>query len=658
MIGLFAAGVLLAQGQAVRGVVLDGVVGSPVVAALVSVRDASSRTDPAGRFALPARLGDTLRVRRIGYREARVVIDGDSLVVALAAVAATLGAVRVADRADLGHVSAARSVTDIRERGIASLPEALAAMPFVSSRGAHGESTLSLRGARPEQVLVLIDGMPLNDPATGRADVSDLPLAALDGLSVTPGAAASQFGSGASGGVVTLRSGGGSTVSASGTSLGGMSLEGAYAPIATWGVARIGVAGASTRNDYRFLNDAGARDTVETRQNADERRGSLFGTAVIGRMQLLALYAVREHGLAGPKNVRAYDDARERSDRRLARVRIGGNRWIASAGVRRLAVHYRDGAHSELASDAYGTIVDADGLLALGPLSFRAGGAREKVWGTDLGDAARPSGFISAATRGQRRRVLADASLRLDVVHGARGQLSPALAVERSGAVAPFVRIAQGFRLPAFYDLYAPTPLGFIATGVAPERVLLDAEAGIRLRRRGASASASAFTRITHDAIVWFPGNFNWSPTNVARERVHGFEARGGVITGSLAADLWASSYITRLATDGTTIPTPYVPRFTGGASGRASFGRFGLSTLLSASGRRAFAVAPASRTLELPGVLLVDVHASGRFAARSGEALLTAGVLNVGNTPYESVRRYPSPGRVWQLAISVHPRG
>lgn len=658
MIGLLAATLLLTQERAVRGVVLDGVVGAPVVAALVSARDASTRTNAAGRFVLAARVGDTLRIRRIGYREARVPIDGDSMLVALTPVAATLGAVRVADSAVVGHLSSARTTAELRERGIRSLPDALATMPFVSTRGGHGESSLSLRGSRPEQVLVLIDGMPLNDPATGRADVSDLPLAALEGVSVTPGAAAAQFGSGASGGVVALRSGGGTTASAAGSSLAGISLEGAYALTSPWGSARIGVAAGSTRNDFRFLNDAGARDTIETRQNADERRASLFGTAIVGRMQLLAVYAVREHGLAGPKNVRAYDDARESSDRRLARMRVGGDRWITSAGVRRLAVRYRDGSRSELASNAYGTIVDADGLLTLGAFSLRAGGAREKVWGTNLADAVRPSGFMSGATRVHRGRAIADASARLDVVHGARGQLSPALAVERSGAVAPFARIAQGFRLPAFYDLYAPTPLGFVATGVAPERVLLDAEAGARLLHGAASFSASVFARNTRDAIVWFPGNFNWSPTNVTRERVRGLEARGGVIARLFAGEIWASSYVTRLAADGTTIPTPYVPRFTGGASGRLSFGGFGVSTRLSATGRRPFAVAPASRTLELPGVLLADINASWRFAVGDEEALLTAGVLNVGNTAHESIRRYPLPGRSWQLAITVQPRG
>lgn len=644
------------QDPPVRGVVLDGALGTPVVAALLSVRDATTRTDATGHFAIAARIGDTLRVRRIGYREARVLVDAPALSIALTPVAATLGTVRIADSAHVGRLSAARSTDELRERGVTTVADALATMPFVAARGTHGESTLSMRGSRPEQVVVLIDGMPLNDPATGRADVSDLPLSALGGVSVTPGAAASQLGSGASGGVVALSSGEGTTATLSGTSLGGVSGEGAWAPSLARGSVRIGAALARTENEFEFVNDAGARDTVETRHNADERRASVFGSAVLGRAQLVALYAARERGLAGPKNVRAYDDARESTDRRLARVRVGGERWLASTGVRRLAVHYRDRSHSELASDAFGTTVDADGVLALGPVSLRAGGAREVVWGSELASTTRPSAFASGGVRSRIGVFVTDATVRLDVVEGARGQLSPSVAIERPGAATPFVRVAQGFRVPAFYDLYVPTPLGYVATGVEPERVVLDGEAGVRVSRRAMSLSASAFARNMRDAIVWFPGNFNWSPSNVERERVHGVEARAELSTPRLAAELWAAYHITRLSVDDITIPTPYVARYAGGASARAALGRFGFSTLLSATGRRPFAVAPASRTLELPGVLLADVSASWRMPSHRGSALVTAGALNILNTPHESVRRYPSPGRSWQFALTVQP--
>jgi len=53
---------------------------------------------------------------------------------------------------------------------------------------------------------------------------------------------------------------------------------------------------------------------------------------------------------------------------------------------------------------------------------------------------------------------------------------------------------------------------------------------------------------------------------------------------------------------------------------------------------------------------VLGDLHASYRASISGRETLLTAGVVNIGNTEFESVRRFPTPGRVWQAAITVHP--
>jgi len=647
---------VLTQQQPVRGTVVDATLGAPVAAALVTGRGTSARTDAAGRFVIAALRGDTLRVRRIGYREARAVVGEADLAIRMIPAATILRATRVTDSAAAARITSTRTIAELQEQGATSLSAAIAAMPFVTARSARGENTISLRGARPEQVLVVVDGMPLSDPSTGRADVSDIPLSALGSVTVAGGSDAAAYGSGASGGVVALSSGEGSTASLSGTSLGGVSAEGAYAFEPGASRVRMGASFSSTRNDYRFVNDAGASDTVERRDNADERRGALFTSAVLGPAQVTALYAALERGLVGPKNVREYDHARESSDRRLARVRFGGERFVASAGVRRLAVRYRDEQRAELASDASGTAVDADVQTVAGAVILRAGAAREHVWGTGFPEANRPSAFASGAGRLRRGRMIADLSARVDGARGAKVRLSPAIAVERDGALRPFARIAQGFRLPAFYDLYVPSPVGFIATRVAPERVVLDAEAGVRASHSGATLVASVFERRTDDAIIWFPGNFSWSPKNVPRERVRGAEARVSVARSRFMAEVWGAHYTTRLYVDGITIPTPYVPRLSGGATGRLAAGRATLTGVMSARGRRPFAIASPSRRLELPGVLLADLHASYRFNAPRGDMLVSVGVLNVGNTPSESVRRFPVPGRSWQIGVTAYP--
>jgi vitamin B12 transporter len=104
--------------------------------------------------------------------------------------------------------SAAVTTIDAAERrGEAKdAAELLSAAPGVvlsDAGGAGQRKTLSLRGAAPNAVLVLLDGVPLTGPGSA-VDLSRLPTAALERLEVLRGAASGRYGPGAMGGVVNL----------------------------------------------------------------------------------------------------------------------------------------------------------------------------------------------------------------------------------------------------------------------------------------------------------------------------------------------------------------------------------------------------------------------------------------------------------------------
>ncbi|MEW6432162.1 MAG: TonB-dependent receptor [Myxococcota bacterium] len=69
--------------------------------------------------------------------------------------------------------------------------------------GAGQRKTLSLRGAAPNAVLVLLDGVPLTGPGNAM-DLSRIPTAALERVEVLRGGASARYGPGAMGGVVNL----------------------------------------------------------------------------------------------------------------------------------------------------------------------------------------------------------------------------------------------------------------------------------------------------------------------------------------------------------------------------------------------------------------------------------------------------------------------
>ncbi len=91
----------------------------------------------------------------------------------------------------------------------ARIDELLAETPGVQVRrfgGLGARFEISIRGSRPQQVPVFLDGFRVDSSLSGRSDLSSICLDLLEEIDVTRGAGAARFGSGAIGGVVSLSS--------------------------------------------------------------------------------------------------------------------------------------------------------------------------------------------------------------------------------------------------------------------------------------------------------------------------------------------------------------------------------------------------------------------------------------------------------------------
>lgn len=99
-------------------------------------------------------------------------------------------------------------VTDDRTpRAAESLPQILAELPgaHVTRLGGMGSlATVSLRGSTPEQVLIYVDGIPLNVAWGGGVDLSTVPLGDVERVEVYRGMTPVAFGESALGGVVSV----------------------------------------------------------------------------------------------------------------------------------------------------------------------------------------------------------------------------------------------------------------------------------------------------------------------------------------------------------------------------------------------------------------------------------------------------------------------
>jgi hypothetical protein len=206
------SGVAQRPGEIV-GTVVDAASGEAIegVDVIVSTLDQRAVTDAAGRFTLrsidPG--SRTLELRRLGFATRRLAVtvrNGETLrlTVQLAPAPVALDAVATV----VGRVAAGTRIDDatIRESGARTAGDAIrdVAGVVVRSRGPGSPQLVSLRGMAPDAVLVLVDGVPLNDPVTGEADLSLVDASSVAAITVLPGAQSARWGPRAAGGVIRI----------------------------------------------------------------------------------------------------------------------------------------------------------------------------------------------------------------------------------------------------------------------------------------------------------------------------------------------------------------------------------------------------------------------------------------------------------------------
>lgn len=643
--------------------------GRPVAAAEVTLSPQGLRaeTDGGGRASFHAVLAGPshLIVSRIGYRTTVLDVEVVPSDTVTASVVLEIEPVTLAELVAAGRAGAVgRSVVEFdRERLAArsgrSVGELLAeaGVGHVTSRGSPGwGQTLSLRGARPEGVLVLLDGVPLNDPVTGVADLSLVPVESLERVEVVPGAGGVLYGPGAVGGVVNLRrraSGpGGFTTAGLGshawwTAGAGVALE---VPGGTLG-ARVRTSGVE--NDYAYTFRVHPDRPTLTRRNADATDHSLgIGWVSAGRaVEVSGDLTDTERGIPGPMGTTVFDQARlevRRGDLGLRAALGGWTLTLRGAGFRH---RYHDARNPTSDGSVQTWTLDGTALrgLRLGPLRGTWLIAARGDWAegsTLTGSPSRGVGAAGVSLENPASWGVLSLGLRADALHPGGLHLSPHLAVlARGPRLEAHGRVSQGVRAPTFADLYFASPIPALRPpDLEAERVLVDLEGGVRWHPADVlDLTATAYYRDLRDAIVWAPTSFvGWRPQNVRRVVARGVEAALALEPGpwSLGARYeWADP---RLDLPLNRSRLPYIPEHqltvhasvTGPASARMTLRHLGRRT------------AGLSGAIRMPPVTLVDAGASVPVRSGAARATVAFDLLNVFGTEYELVPLYPMPGR------------
>ena len=161
----------------------------------------------------------TLSLRaKLGLRTARSVVLASTLVVGLGLASVRAQTVELpeisvyANQAptDVGKVGAAVTVlrgADLRAQGYNNVPDALRTVPGVEVNQTGGRGSLtqvSIRGSQAKHVLVLIDGVQVNDLQDGAFDFADFSLEGIERIEIVRGPQSGIHGSDANAGVIAI----------------------------------------------------------------------------------------------------------------------------------------------------------------------------------------------------------------------------------------------------------------------------------------------------------------------------------------------------------------------------------------------------------------------------------------------------------------------
>lgn len=400
---------------------------------------------------------------------------------------------------------------------------------YLDVRGTPGsQADLNFRGSTAEGVLVLVNGVPMNDPQTAHYTL-DLPVA-LSGVEriEVMGGGSSRFGP-AVGGVVNIITGAAphpSTIEIGAGSHGSVSLDGAltrsggrgrttmrvnggrsdgYRAGTDFRTATINLDGDASHGRWRFgwltgwqEKKFGAADFYAPYPSVEET-GSLMGTitaaCVLGPDRMLSFRA----GARGHSDV--FTLIRDRPDfyrnthysRRLNgaleyAASAGGGRLLAGMEASRIGIASGSlGAHGEAAGAVYGSF-----------------------------DVPAAGGTVHTA-------------LRADRTSTGETVLSPGagFTIPVSGTVRLRVMGERSFREPSYTERYYSDPANLGNPALDTER-WRSIETGADIGFPGGNAAVTLYYRRGDDVIDWVrePGDTVWQAVNHGTVSVRGFEAR------------------------------------------------------------------------------------------------------------------------------------
>jgi len=695
----------------VRGQVTDRTTALPIAGAVVEVtgRPTTVRTEADGSYevrGLEPR-SYVVRARALGYApgEARVEVENGRaavLDISLEPAAVSLAAVTVTGARDSAQLDATTYDRAAIERsGRRDLGELLQSTPglvITQSGGPGAPSRVSIRGSGANEVLVIVDGVVVNSPITGEADLSRIPLEAVESVVVQTGARSARYGGRALAGVIEIR-----TRRATGE-MSAMLRSGAWgergASITLGDTRSVGAMqmGASLTGDYSRITGDFEYEVPSVRGGGRARRANsdVTSRAILGSVSVLdsdsgALSATLrgswqklERGLAG-SIVQPSLTGRERQHRGDAGIdatlKRGAIAWTNSVDLTRERASYVD--PSPPFGIRYDDAITANAFTANSELTLGAGGMLGGSLGGELRTLRISSSTLEADAPTYQRNLGAfgglrlsrelerlDATLLIDL--GARvdrntlsdGSTTSARAVASvsRGRVTTSLSLGSAYAPPSLADqffhegvLARPNP------DLRAERTRGDLEGRIAVRAVPAgalllSAEAAAFRADIDGMILWLPDfRFVWSPSNYLVKR-SGWELTGAAALPGASLELDATLGRASVAYGGPVLrgQVAYRPRTTAAIKGAWEPGAVRVELSSRYAGARR--TVPGSELNTLDPYWRTDLRVTTAREWGNGKWRVdgTVGVDNLFDDDATMLVDYPFPSRSWSVTLRV----
>ncbi|HET6780629.1 MAG TPA: TonB-dependent receptor [bacterium] len=536
---------------------------------------------------------------------------------------------------------------DLERLGMLTIGEALAYVTDVHIRQQGGLGALSLpsiRGAAPSQVLVLIDGVPVNGPMTGVFDLSTISVAQVRRVEILKGPFSALYGGEGLGGVINIVTiEGGSEVAARAGSHGTTSAGGRWT--SSNGAVSIS-ADRLASSGFRPNSDV-ATMTISGRLLWQRTSSSQF--------TLLINHVRSELGVPGPTAFPS-PQARQGEARTILSGRWErddpGGQWIAHGFYWTGAFRFTDPAFavdSRIDTRVGGAVAQRVWRRSAGHLQTAGFEARSLALQHNGAVGNRQAAIGALFVQDDRQispRTLLSTGLRYDVHSIFGSHLNPRLGVVHLARDGLIIRAALGrtARGPTFSELYfAP----FNNPGLRPESAW-SADASVAWRiRPGLELKAGAFLTEATDLIR---PDAAFVPQNIGRAGISGGSIDlAGQLTGRLSGSVTVStvSAIDR-ATGAQLLRVPWV---TAAAALHYRISEhITVTALAQLVGPRPDSDPATFTTVLMPAYAVAHFRITGT----SGGARWQVGIDNVFEATYEPIAGFPVPGRSFFVAFSA----